>query len=106
MWVESITDRGRDWGLEVGRYDVNFLKMFLRGVALLPSVVQGVEALYGVKSGAQKKDAALSIVQASMNVIQAVEQGSITDAPAFVAGLGAVIDGVVACLNASVWHKP
>ncbi len=84
---------------------MNFLKLFLRGVALLPSVVQGIEALYGAKTGAQKKDAALSIVQASINVTDAVQQKTVVDASGFMAGLGAIVDGVVACLNASVWHK-
>lgn len=84
---------------------MNFLKLLLRGVALLPSVVQGIEALFGAKTGPQKKDAALSIVQAAINVADAVEQKTIVDSSAFAQGLGAVIDGVVACLNASIWHK-
>ena len=84
---------------------MNFLKLFLRGVALLPSVIQGVEALFGAKTGAQKKDAALSIVQAAINVTDSIEQKTIVDAASFTKGLGAVIDGVVACLNASIWHK-
>lgn len=84
---------------------MNFLKLFLRGVALLPSVIQGLEALYGAKSGEQKKDAALSIVQASMNVTDAVQQKSVVDASGFTKGLGTIVDGVVACLNASLWHK-
>ena len=84
---------------------MNFLKLFLRGVALLPSLVQGVEALFGAKTGAQKKDAAMSIVQAAINVADAVEQKTIVDAAGFTQGLSAVVDGVVACLNASIWHK-
>lgn len=84
---------------------MNFLTMFLRGVALLPSVIQSVEALFGAKSGTQKKDAALSIVQATINVTDAVTQKTIVDSSAFTKGLGAVVDGVVACLNASIWHK-
>ena len=84
---------------------MNFLTVLLRGVALLPSVVQSVEAVFGAKTGAQKKDAALSIVQAAINVTDAVTQKTIVDSSAFTAGLGAVVDGVVACLNASIWHK-
>ncbi len=84
---------------------MNFLKLLLRGVALLPSVIQGIEALFGAKTGAQKKDAAMSIVQAAINVTDAVEQKTIVDATAFTQGLSAVVDGVVACLNASIWHK-
>jgi hypothetical protein len=84
---------------------MNFLKIFLRSVALLPSLVQGVESLFGAKSGSEKKDAVLSIVTAAINVGDAVTQKTIADSTAFSAGLGQVIDGVVACLNASIWHK-
>ena len=84
---------------------MDFLKLFLRGVVLLPSVVQGVEALFGAKTGDQKKSAALSIVQAAINVADAVAQKTIVDSAAFTQGLSTVVDGVVACLNASLWHK-
>jgi hypothetical protein len=84
---------------------MNFLKLFLRSMALLPSVIQGAESLFGARTGEQKKDAALSILTATINVADAVEKKNIVDGPAFSAGLGMVIDGVVACLNASIWHK-
>jgi hypothetical protein len=84
---------------------MNFLKLFLRGIALVPSVIQGVEALFGTKSGEQKKEAVLTIVTAAINIADSIEQKSIVDGSAFSAGLEQVIDGVVACLNASVWHK-
>ena len=70
---------------------MNFLKLFLRGVALLPSVIQSV--------------AALSIVQATIGVADAVQQKTVVDASGFTKGLGAIVDGVVACLNASLWNK-
>jgi hypothetical protein len=84
---------------------MNFLKLFLRGLALLPSLIQGVEALFGAKTGEQKKDAALSVVSSAINVTDAVTQKQIVDSAGFTAGLSTVIDGVVACLNASIWHK-
>jgi hypothetical protein len=84
---------------------MNFLKLFLRGIGLLPSVIQSVEAMFGAKSGEQKKHAVLSIVTTAINIVDAVEQKSIIDADGFSAGLGSIVDGVVACLNASVWHK-
>ena len=84
---------------------MNFLGILLRNIALLPSLIQGVESLYGSKSGVQKKDAAISIVTAAIGVTDAVAQKQIIDAPNFAAGLGTVIDGVVTCLNASIWHK-
>lgn len=80
-----------------------FLKLFLRAVAFLPSVLQGLEASFGVKTGAQKKAAALEIVGAAINVADAVSSKEIVDSVKFTDGLGLIIDGVVACLNASIW---
>jgi hypothetical protein len=84
---------------------VNFLTILLRGITLVPGVIQGVESLFGSKSGAQKRDAALSIVGSSINLADAVTSKKVADANGFTAGLGQIIDGVVACLNASVWAK-
>lgn len=84
---------------------MEFLKLFFRCVALLPGVVQGVETLFGAKSGVQKKDAVLEIVSSSLKLTDAIDGKTIVDGDAFSAGLGTVIDGVVACLNASLWHK-
>ena len=84
---------------------MNFLMLFLRGVGILPSLIQGIESLYGSKTGAQKKSAALEIVQTAINVADAVAAKQIMDAAGFTDGLGKIVDGVVACLNASIWHK-
>lgn len=84
---------------------MGFLKQFLRGVSMLPSLVQGVEALYGAKVGAQKRDAAVSIVSASINIADAVSAKQIADSTRFTAGLNLIVDGVVECLNASLWAK-
>lgn len=64
-----------------------------------------MEALFGAKTGATKKDAALTIVSSAINLTDMISQKQIIDANAFNAGLSAVVDGVVACLNASIWHK-
>ena len=85
---------------------MNFLKLFLRGIAILPSLIQGIESIYGAKTGDQKKSAALEIVSSAVNMVDAVANKTILNADAFSAGLGTVIDGVVACLNASIWSKP
>jgi hypothetical protein len=84
---------------------MNFVSVLLKGVAVLPSIVQGVEALFGSKTGAQKKDAALGLVSTAINVTDSVANKTIIDGTAFTAGLGQIVDGVVACLNASIWHK-
>jgi hypothetical protein len=84
---------------------MEFLKIFLRSIALLPSLVQGVEALYGAKSGTQKKEAALAIVTSSINMADAVSSKQIADSGKFSEGLNLIVDGVVECLNASIWAK-
>ncbi|HEX3570729.1 MAG TPA: hypothetical protein VHU44_07890 [Acidobacteriaceae bacterium] len=84
---------------------MDFLKLFLRSISLLPSLIQGVESLYGARTGAQKKDAALAIVGSSLNLTDAVTQKHVADAGKFTAGLGLIVDGVVECLNASLWAK-
>lgn len=82
---------------------MNFLNMFLRGISLVPGVVQGVEGLSGAQTGSQKKDAALSIVGSAINLADAVSNKQIVDPDKFQGGVGKVIDGVVDCLNASLW---
>ena len=84
---------------------MDFLKLFLRGVALLPSLIQGIEAIYGAKTGAQKKSAALDVVSSAIKITAAIAAKTIADGDKFASGLGLVIDGVVACLNARIWAK-
>ena len=85
---------------------MDFLKLFLRGVAMLPGVIQGTEDLLGDASGEKKKAAAVEIVGAVINITDAVTKKQIADADKFTVGLNAIIDGVVTCLNASIWAKP
>lgn len=84
---------------------MEFLKIFLRGIALLPSVIQGIEALYGAKTGEQKREAAIAIVGSAIGVVDAANSKTIVDPAKFTAALGVIVDGVVACLNASIWHS-
>lgn len=82
-----------------------FLANLLRGISFVPAIVHGVEGLLGGKTGNEKKQAALSFVAAALGMADAVESKQIVDGDRFNAGLGKVIDGVVDCLNASVWAK-
>jgi hypothetical protein len=84
---------------------MNFLKLFLRTIALVPGVIQGTEALFGAKTGEQKKAAAIEIVGAGINIADAVTMKHIADSEKFTEGLSTLVDGVVMCLNASVWAK-
>ncbi len=84
---------------------MNFLATLLRGIAFIPAVVQGVESVFGGKSGKDKKDAALNFVASALSITEAITQKEIVDAEQFRTGLGQIIDGTVQCLNASAWAK-
>jgi len=82
-----------------------FLARLLRGIAFIPAMVHGIEALFGKKSGEEKKEAALSFASAALGLPEAVINGDVVDGRKFNEGLSKIIDGVVQCLNASSWSK-
>jgi hypothetical protein len=82
---------------------MNFLSKLLQGIIYVPGIVQNVEAILGAKNGATKKAAALTVVNQTISATDAVAGKTIVDPNKFQDGMGKVIDGVVACLNASVW---
>jgi hypothetical protein len=84
---------------------MNFLSKLLQGISFVPALVQGIEGLFGNRSGADKKDAALSFVGAALSLTDAVTSRQIVDEAKFKDGLGKIIDGTVQCLNSSIWAK-
>jgi hypothetical protein len=84
---------------------MNFLAKLLQGISLAPAVIHGVEGLLGPKNGVDKKNVALTFVQSAIATSDAIANKQIVDSAKFSDGLGKVIDGVVACLNASVWSN-
>ena len=72
-------------------------------IAQAPTLCQITEGLFGAKAGNDKKAAALSFVQSAVGAADAISSKNIVDANKFQDGLSKIIDGVVACLNASVW---
>jgi len=84
---------------------MNFLPKLLQGIAFIPAVINGIEGLFGNRTGTDKKSAAMSFVQAALSITDAVAQKDVVDASKFQEGLGKIIDGTVECLNASVWAK-
>ncbi len=84
---------------------MNFLAKLLRGFAFIPAIVHGIEALFGSRTGNEKKEAALSFVASALNMTEAITNRDIVDDARFRDGLGKIIDGVVQCLNASAWKK-
>ena len=84
---------------------MDFLQQLLRGIAFVPALVNGIEAMFGSKSGEQKKDAAMSFLQAALEVTDAVANRQIVDPGKFRDGISKIVDGTVQCLNASSWIK-
>lgn len=84
---------------------MNFLNQLLRGIAFIPALVSGIEGLFGSKSGAEKKDAAMSFLENALSTVDAVAAREIVDPEKFKDGVSKIIDGTVECLNASTWAK-
>ncbi|MGA8762552.1 MAG: hypothetical protein WB562_06645 [Candidatus Sulfotelmatobacter sp.] len=84
---------------------MNFLDQLLRGIAFVPALVNGIEGLFGGKSGAEKKDAAMSFLQNALALADAVSAREIVEPGKFKDGISKIIDGTVECLNASTWAK-
>jgi hypothetical protein len=82
---------------------MNFLSQLLRGIAFVPALVSGIEGLFGNKSGAEKKDAAMSFLQNALAMTDAVAAREIVQPDK--EGISKIIDGTVECLNASTWAK-
>jgi hypothetical protein len=84
---------------------MDFLSKLLQGLAFVPAVITGIENLFGNRPGVEKKNAATSFVQTALSMAGAIESRDIVDEAGFKRGLSMAIDGVVTCLNASVWAK-
>ena len=55
---------------------MDFLSKLLQGIAFVPAVVNGIENLFGGRSGVEKKDAAISFVQTALSMASAIERGT------------------------------
>lgn len=82
---------------------MNFLSKLLQAIAFVPGIVTSIEGLFTHRSGADKKDAVLSFLQSALSAGDTMMSQEIVDQDKFKAGLSSIIDGVVQCLNASVW---
>jgi hypothetical protein len=84
---------------------LDFLVTLLQTIAFVPALVNRIEGLFGHRSGTEKKEAALSFLNTALSISNAVATRQIVDQAKFKDGMGKVIDGVVECLNASIWAK-
>jgi hypothetical protein len=84
---------------------MDWVAKLINGLAFLPGIVNGIEGLFSNRSGAEKKDAAMSFLEATLSLSEALGNRQITDEAQFKDGLSKMIDGAVECLNASAWAK-
>lgn len=84
---------------------MNWLPKLISGLSFLPAIVNGIEGLFGKRSGEEKKNAALTFLESTLSLSEALSNREIVDNDKFKNGLGKMIDGAVECLNASVWAK-
>jgi hypothetical protein len=84
---------------------MNFLSKLMQTIAFVPTIVSGIEGLFKDRSGVDKKNAAMSFLEAALSMAEAVSSKQIADENGFKSGLEQIVAGVVACLNASVWAK-
>ena len=62
LYLKTNDKRGKNQ-LHFKEKSMDFLAQLLRGIAFVPALVNGIEGLFGNKSGAEKKDAAMSFLQ-------------------------------------------
>lgn len=84
---------------------MDFVNQLLRGIEFVPALVDGIEGLFGDRSGAQKKDAAMSFLESALSAADAVAAREIVNPEQFKDGISRIVDGVVQCMNASTWAK-
>src|ERR1700751_633471 len=84
---------------------MNFMNVLLRGIGFIPSLISGIEGMCANKSGAEKKDAAMSFLQNALAMSDAIATREIVQPEQFKNGISQIIDGVVMYMNASAWGK-
>jgi hypothetical protein len=82
---------------------MNVLQKLLQEIACVPAVVNGIEGLFGNRTGQEKKESAISFLGAALQLTEGVANREVVDEVKFKEGLSKVIDGTVECLNASSW---
>ena len=65
----------------------------------------GIEGLLDGRSGAEKKDAAMTFLESALATVDAVAARGIVNPEKFRWGISKIIDGTVDCLNSSTWAK-
>ena len=94
-------------GLATQPVSMQYVNSALAGKANDSSVVHlnGQETISGNKTGAEKKDAAMSFLQSALTMSDAISAREIVQPEQFKNGISQIIDGVILCMNSSAWAK-
>lgn len=84
---------------------MDLLAKLIQGLSFVPSVVNAIENLLKDKPGEEKRNAALSFLEATLSMSQSLAACEITDEAKFREGLNLMVNGAVECLQASAWAK-
>jgi hypothetical protein len=84
---------------------MEFVSKLLQGLSFIPAIVNGLEGLLKNHPGLEKRAAALSFLEETLSLGEALCQRQVKDEAKFREGLGKMVDGAVECLNASAWSE-
>lgn len=70
-----------------------------------PGFVIGIEGMCRSKSGAEKKDAAMTFLENAIAMSDAVASRGIVQPEQFKKGISQIVDGVVLCMNSSLGRR-
>ena len=76
-------------------------KVLPKVLPLVPAVVKLVEKLFGGGKGPEKRSAAVEVLRVLIPLVEGVTGKDLVEDGKFADAVGAVIDGVVAALNAT-----
>jgi hypothetical protein len=74
-------------------------------LGFLPNIIELVEKLFGPKTGKDKLATAQALVTAALAGVEGLSGKEIVDNALFEEGQKQAIEGIVKCLNASIWYK-
>jgi hypothetical protein len=79
--------------------------ILLKLITFLPSIIDLVEKLLGPKTGKEKLGLAQNLVNTALAGVEGLTGKEIVDNAMWEEGQKQAIEGIVKCLNASVWAK-
>ena len=84
---------------------MNFLSSVLKATKHLPALISGAEAMFGKKTGVQKRAEVVEQIELMLNLKNAILAGDVVDEALFREGLGEAISGFVKMQKAAVQDR-